>query len=84
MATSSGTECYVPWPSRVFPQTGRAPLIDVILATAIAVVQLIGSRAATVLTHVSRILLELGARDGTQLVVPAYEPNLVRPGGQES
>lgn len=35
---------------------------------------------ATARTHVSRILLKLGARDRTQLVVMAYECGLVRPG----
>ncbi|MFC9549361.1 response regulator [Rhodococcus sp. NPDC056960] len=47
----------------------------------------IGSRLflspATARTHVSRILLKLGARDRTQLVVLAYEWGLVRPGWQE-
>ena len=38
---------------------------------------------ATARTHVSRILLKLGARDRTQLVVLAYEWGLVRPGWQE-
>ncbi|WP_458689152.1 response regulator [Nocardia tengchongensis] len=37
---------------------------------------------ATARTHVSRILIKLGARDRTQLVVPAYESGLVRPGWQ--
>ena len=37
---------------------------------------------ATARTHVSRILLKLGARDRTQLVVLAYESGLVRPGWQ--
>ncbi|MGV9862086.1 response regulator [Rhodococcus koreensis] len=47
----------------------------------------IGSRLflspATARTHVSRILLKLGARDRTQLVVMAYEWGLVRPGWQD-
>jgi DNA-binding NarL/FixJ family response regulator len=34
---------------------------------------------ATARTHVSRILMKLGARDRTQLVVLAYESGLVRP-----
>lgn len=37
---------------------------------------------ATARTHVSHILLKLGARDRTQLVVMAYEVGLVRPGWQ--
>ncbi|MTE12328.1 response regulator transcription factor [Nocardia aurantiaca] len=37
---------------------------------------------ATARTHVGRILLKLGARDRTQLVVMAYESGLVRPGWQ--
>ncbi|MFE3189182.1 response regulator [Nocardia sp. NPDC059240] len=37
---------------------------------------------ATARTHVSRILVKLGARDRTQLVVMAYESGLVRPGWQ--
>lgn len=37
---------------------------------------------ATARTHVSRILLKVGARDRTQLVVVAYESGLVRPGWQ--
>ncbi|MBC2643813.1 MULTISPECIES: response regulator transcription factor [unclassified Rhodococcus (in: high G+C Gram-positive bacteria)] len=47
----------------------------------------IGSRLflspATARTHVSRILVKLGARDRTQLVVLAYEWGLVRPGWQD-
>ena len=35
---------------------------------------------ATARTHVSRILMKVGARDRTQLVVLAYESGLVRPG----
>jgi DNA-binding NarL/FixJ family response regulator len=35
---------------------------------------------ATAKTHVSRILLKLGARDRAQLVVVAYESGLVKPG----
>jgi len=38
---------------------------------------------ATARTHVSRILIKLGARDRTQLVVMAYESGLVRPGWQD-
>ena len=35
--------------------------------------------AATAKTHVSRLLMKLGARDRTQLVVMAYESGLVEP-----
>ncbi len=36
--------------------------------------------AATVKTHVGRLLMKLQARDRTQLVVIAYETGLVTPG----
>jgi DNA-binding NarL/FixJ family response regulator len=35
---------------------------------------------ATAKTHVSRIMIKLGARDRAQLVVFAYESGLARPG----
>ena len=39
------------------------------------------SSHATVKTHVSRLLMKLGARDRAQLVMIAYETGLVAPGG---
>ena len=37
--------------------------------------------AATVKTHVTRVLAKLGVRNRTQAVVFGYESGLVRPGG---
>lgn len=38
----------------------------------------------TAKTHVSRVMMKLGARDRAQLVVFAYESGLVTPGGSDS
>ena len=38
------------------------------------------SRAATAKTHVTRLLMKLGAHDRAQLVMIAYETGLVTPG----
>ena len=38
--------------------------------------------AATARTHVSRVMIKLGARDRAQLVVIAYETGLLTPGGR--
>jgi DNA-binding NarL/FixJ family response regulator len=38
---------------------------------------------ATVKTHVSRLLMKLGARDRAQLVIVAYESGVVVPGGTQ-
>jgi DNA-binding NarL/FixJ family response regulator len=36
---------------------------------------------ATVKTHIGRLFMKLNARDRTQLVIAAYETNLVQPRG---
>lgn len=75
-----------PHPSRLDGLTDREREVMILIAEGLTNAE-IGSRLflspATARTHVSRILLKLGARDRTQLVVLAYEWGLVRPGWQD-
>ncbi|MFC0447268.1 response regulator transcription factor [Rhodococcus jostii] len=75
-----------PQPTRLDDLTDREREVMVLIAEGLTNAE-IGSRLflspATARTHVSRILLKLGARDRTQLVVMAYEWGLVRPGWQD-
>ncbi|QYB03882.1 response regulator transcription factor [Rhodococcus sp. USK10] len=75
-----------PHPSRLDSLTDREREVMILIAEGLTNAE-IGSRLflspATSRTHVSRILLKLGARDRTQLVVLAYEWGLVRPGWQD-
>lgn len=75
-----------PHSSRLDSLTDREREVMILIAEGLTNAE-IGSRLflspATARTHVSRILLKLGARDRTQLVVLAYEWGLVRPGWQD-
>ena len=75
-----------PHSSRLDDLTDREREVMTLIAEGLTNAE-IGSRLflspATARTHVSRILLKLGARDRTQLVVMAYEWGLVRPGWQD-
>ncbi|TQC50950.1 DNA-binding response regulator [Rhodococcus sp. WS4] len=75
-----------PYSSRLDDLTDREREVMTLVAEGLTNAE-IGSRLflspATARTHVSRILLKLGARDRTQLVVMAYEWGLVRPGWQD-
>ncbi|PBC52526.1 DNA-binding response regulator [Rhodococcus sp. ACS1] len=75
-----------PHSSRLDDLTDREREVMLLIAEGLTNAE-IGSRLflspATARTHVSRILLKLGARDRTQLVVMAYEWGLVRPGWQD-
>ena len=75
-----------PQSSRLDDLTDREREVMILIAEGLTNAE-IGSRLflspATARTHVSRILLKLGARDRTQLVVLAYEWGLVRPGWQD-
>lgn len=75
-----------PRSSRLDDLTDREREVMILIAEGLTNAE-IGSRLflspATARTHVSRILLKLGARDRTQLVVLAYEWGLVRPGWQD-
>ncbi|MFE7419391.1 response regulator [Rhodococcus sp. NPDC057529] len=75
-----------PHSSRLDGLTDREREVMILIAEGLTNAE-IGSRLflspATARTHVSRILLKLGARDRTQLVVLAYEWGLVRPGWQD-
>lgn len=50
------------------------------MAGAAAVAGQVGVAPFTAKTHVSRIMVKLGARERGQLVIVAYESGLVRPG----
>ena len=71
-------------PSRLAELTPREHEVLVLLAAGatnaeIATELFLGE--TTVKTHVSRVLMKMGARDRTQAVVLAYELGVVRPGG---
>ncbi|WP_280431573.1 response regulator transcription factor [Nocardia brasiliensis] len=74
-----------PPPATLSEHTEREREVMVLVAEGLTNAE-IGARLfmspATARTHVSRILMKLGARDRTQLVVMAYESGLVRPGWQ--
>ncbi|WP_378736462.1 response regulator [Nocardia brasiliensis] len=79
------THAKTPPPATLSELTEREREVMVLVAEGLTNAE-IGARLfmspATARTHVSRILMKLGARDRTQLVVMAYESGLVRPGWQ--
>jgi DNA-binding NarL/FixJ family response regulator len=77
------------------PGPGPAPALDVLTPREREVLALVAAGLSnmeiarrthithtTAKTHVSRVLMKLGARDRAQLVVIAYESGLVRPRGR--
>jgi len=72
-----------PRPARPAELTPREHEVFVLLAGGATNAEIAGSLRlgeTTVKTHVSRVLMKIGARDRTQAVVLAYELGVVRPG----
>ena len=82
VADPGGTPARSPAPESLMALTEREREVLTLVARGLSN-QEIGEElyvsAATAKTHVSRLLMKLGARDRTQLVVMAYESGLVEP-----